>query len=369
MIVPSPVLRQRRLRDVRELILQQTLVSVANLGEDVFKNVVAPSCIFVVEKTVPAGTATVSLQDFSALTPAEKELKIGDASTSDDSVPVKQSAIRENKELEFMKTVGTLSKRVRRLGDIEEFKCKDAGINYQRVKVGMRAKGNSDLAERLLYEGEKERAKDRMFWKGSDIDRYWVAEKTERFCRTDVRLRKNEVVHLNEAVYRIKPKLLLRQTADSLVAAIDYRGIWFGRSVIAILLNSDQYRLEYLLGLMNSAYLNHLYHELVHEKGRVFAQVKLSKLNQLPIRTIDFADSADSSQHERMVQLVQQMTYILERSASARTAQERVALRRQADATQRQIDQLVYELYGLTDAEIANIEGPATLIAVATPQA
>jgi hypothetical protein len=183
-----------------------------------------------------------------------------------------------------------------------------------------------------------------------------------------MRLRKNEVVHLNEAVYKIKPKLLLRQTANSLVAAIDYRGIWFGRSVIAILLNSDQYRLEYLLGLMNSAYLNHLYHELVHEKGRVFAQVKLSKLNQLPIRTIDFADSADSSQHERMVQLVQQMTYILERSASARTAQERVALRRQADATQRQIDQLVYELYGLTDAEITSIEGPATLVAIAPAQ-
>jgi len=369
MIVPSPVLRQRRLRDVRELLLQKTLVSVANLGEDVFKDVVAPSCIFVLENADPAGTTTVSLQDFSTLTPAEKELRIGEVSTSDGGVLVKQSAIRDNKELELMKTVGALSKRVRRLGDIEEFQCKDAGINYQRVKVGMRAKGNSDLADRLLYEGKKERSIDHMYWKGSDIDRYWVAEKTERFCRPDVRLRKNEVAHLNEAVYRIKPKLLLRQTADSLIAAIDYRGIWFGRSVISILLNSDQYRVEYLLGLSNSAYLNYLYHELVHEKGRVFAQVKLSKLKQLPIRTIDFSQSQEASQHDRMVQLVEQITHLILKRSSARTAQERTALQRQADATQRQIDQLVYELYGLTEAEIALIEGPSLLVAVATPQA
>ena len=40
----------------------------------------------------------------------------------------------------------------------------------------------------------------------------------------------------------------------------------------------------------------------------------------------------------------------------ARTAADKTLLQRQIDATDRQIDQAVYELYGLTDKEIAIIE-------------
>jgi hypothetical protein len=41
---------------------------------------------------------------------------------------------------------------------------------------------------------------------------------------------------------------------------------------------------------------------------------------------------------------------------SARTADDKTALERQIDATDRQIDGLVYELYGLTDEEIKLVE-------------
>jgi hypothetical protein len=213
------------------------------------------------------------------------------------------------------------------------------------------------LAERLMYEGQRERAMDHMFWKGSDIDRYWVARSTDRYCRPDVRLRKNEVAHLSKAVYDTAPKILLRQTADSLIAAIDYRGIWFGRSIISILLNSEEYKLEYLLGLLNSKFLNFLYHELVHEKGRVFAQVKLSKLYQLPIRMIDFSKPAEAKLHDRMVELVEQMTTLVQKLSQAKTPQTRNSVERQADAIQGQIDKLVFRLYALSDDEIAAIEG------------
>ena len=38
--------------------------------------------------------------------------------------------------------------------------------------------------------------------------------------------------------------------------------------------------------------------------------------------------------------------------AAAKTAHEKTALQRQIDGTDRQIDQLVYQLYGLTEQEI-----------------
>ena len=42
--------------------------------------------------------------------------------------------------------------------------------------------------------------------------------------------------------------------------------------------------------------------------------------------------------------------------ATARVAQDKTAIQRQIGATDRQIDQLVYELYGLTDDEIRIVE-------------
>ncbi len=44
------------------------------------------------------------------------------------------------------------------------------------------------------------------------------------------------------------------------------------------------------------------------------------------------------------------------RRATAKTPQDQTMLQRQIDATDRQIDRLVYELYGLTDAEIKIVE-------------
>jgi hypothetical protein len=44
------------------------------------------------------------------------------------------------------------------------------------------------------------------------------------------------------------------------------------------------------------------------------------------------------------------------RLPEVKTGHDRNALQRQIDATDRQIDQLVYELYGVTDKEIALVE-------------
>ena len=41
---------------------------------------------------------------------------------------------------------------------------------------------------------------------------------------------------------------------------------------------------------------------------------------------------------------------------AARTPTDKTAIQRQIDATDRQIDNLVYELYGLTDKEIRIVE-------------
>jgi hypothetical protein len=57
-----------------------------------------------------------------------------------------------------------------------------------------------------------------------------------------------------------------------------------------------------------------------------------------------------------MVDLVERMLSLHEGLAEAKIEGERSIIQHQIDATDRQIDQLVYELYGLTDEEIAIVE-------------
>ena len=54
------------------------------------------------------------------------------------------------------------------------------------------------------------------------------------------------------------------------------------------------------------------------------------------------------------------MLVLQRRIVDARTPHEQTSLRSQIAATDGQIDRLVYELYGLTDEEIAIVEGAAT---------
>jgi adenine-specific DNA-methyltransferase len=58
-----------------------------------------------------------------------------------------------------------------------------------------------------------------------------------------------------------------------------------------------------------------------------------------------------------MVQLVKQMIGAKKRLAEARTDKDKRFYESKCASLDRQIDRLVYELYGLTDGEIAIIEG------------
>ena len=79
-------------------------------------------------------------------------------------------------------------------------------------------------------------------------------------------------------------------------------------------------------------------------------------IEQLPIRTIDFADPTDAARHAHMVALVERMLDLHARLAAAKSPPEQQMLRTQIDATDRQIDRLVYELYGLSEEEIRLVE-------------
>lgn len=138
-----------------------------------------------------------------------------------------------------------------------------------------------------------------------------------------------------------KPKLLIRQTADRIIAAIDSQvGYYCIDSVnVAILKPSHVERINFFVGLLNSALLNFFYREISQEKGRVLAQVKPQRIKSLPIR------DGNSLHKQAITALVDQILATKKRDPKADTT-----------ALEREIDRLVYELYGLTGEEIKLVE-------------
>lgn len=80
-------------------------------------------------------------------------------------------------------------------------------------------------------------------------------------------------------------------------------------------------------------------------------------IEALPVRTIDPANNDDNAAHDRLVKLVASMLDLHKQLSSAKGEAQRGAIERQIDATDREIDRLVYDSYGLTKEEIAIVEG------------
>jgi predicted type IV restriction endonuclease len=115
----------------------------------------------------------------------------------------------------------------------------------------------------------------------------------------------------------------------------------------------------YVLGILNSSVTDAMLKSISTPFRGGYIALNRQYIEQVPIRAIDKKDPADRTRHDHMVALVESMLKLHKQLAAATTAHDKTLIQRQIDATDRQIDTLVYELYGLTPAEIALVEGGA----------
>jgi hypothetical protein len=117
-----------------------------------------------------------------------------------------------------------------------------------------------------------------------------------------------------------------------------------------------EYSANYLLGLLNSRLLTFYFQRISSPfQGGWFAY-EPRYLNRIPIHVPAKSNAADKAIHERLVQMVQSMLNLHERLDESAHPDDKTRVQRQIDATDQEIDRLVYDLYGLTEAEIKIVE-------------
>jgi adenine-specific DNA-methyltransferase len=111
--------------------------------------------------------------------------------------------------------------------------------------------------------------------------------------------------------------------------------------------------LKCLLGILNSKLLSLYYKQRAVKSARkIFPKVVIKNLREFPYPII-----GSSIQSKRLVQLVDCTLDFNKRLNKTKVPLTRKQLQRQINAIDRQIDQLVYHLYGLTEEEIRIVEG------------
>lgn len=153
------------------------------------------------------------------------------------------------------------------------------------------------------------------------------------------------------------PKIIFPDICKGPRFFLDRSGIYLANT--AYCLGVDD---PYLLGILNSRLfwfaISNISIPFGIRAGEYRYRLIYQYMEKVPVRgVIETKDSAERSRHTKMVSLVDQMLSLNKQLPTTKTDHERTALQRQIDATDRQIDQLVYELYGLTEDEIKIVEG------------
>lgn len=228
------------------------------------------------------------------------------------------------------------------------FYIKDVGFNYW-TEGNKKQRDGKSVGKRILYCGNKENERDIPFLKGRDIFKYKI-NIPNNFLRNNYQeyLTPHDTFRYSPEFLEISPKIIYRQTANQIIAALDYNSNYLDKTVHLIVprenVNID---LKYILGLINSSLYNYLYSYISQETpGKAFSQVKTVFIKKLPIKRNINNDIVES-----IVKIVDAIINLTNSNDYEQNADKKHTVKEYEN----QIDIIVYKLYYLTYSEVKTI--------------
>jgi hypothetical protein len=216
-----------------------------------------------------------------------------------------------------------------------------------------------ETLEKRPYSTKDHRPKDwRDLYRGEDITRYSLAKAKEwvNYGPWLAAPRESELF--------AGPKLLMRRTDDRLMVALDRLDAIAVNSCHVIKVKDGGPSPLFCVGVLNSRTVQRTF-ELQNPQmvGKTFAEIKVIYVERLPMPLLDLTKQTDRARHDTLVAHVERMLKLHEELAASKEPDAQTRLQREIAATDRTIDQLVYQLYALTPEEIALVEAATAPIA------
>lgn len=303
-IVPNVLLFNKSFSKVRKFMLENSNIAyILDIKGKVFETAeIGGNCVFVSskDKTICESKA-LTIQNIENLIIPQYET-------------IEQKRFNSTPDFKFY--IDTQSYKIFEKLDKVGTKLSELCSFYNGIKTGDNKRFLKDIKDDEL---------DELVLRGRDIQKYYI-NKPSIYVHFD----KDKLwSNTNEELLKKSPKILVRQTGDSITCALDDSGYLHMDTTHGLF--DIKVNIYYLVGLLNSKVISYWHRAYTSEKGRTFAEVKIANIKNIPIRL---------PEDKRIIDLTKSILDLKGKNNISETK-----------ALENEIDELVMSLYRLNEEE------------------
>jgi len=390
-IIPSTWMYMSQYKEFRQRILIKFKIPTIRLYRNpIFEDATVETCITFLKNSKPSNNFF-----YNYIETYEQEDTINESIKQFSLVNIDNDSLLLKNHLET-----SLFEKISDKGSlIKTFTSIVCGLTPYRLGKGKPPQSSEIVKGKLFDSNNKKDDTYRKYLMGRDFNRYlWQIQEERWISYGDWLAEPRRAAPFDDEI-----KIIVRQTSDRIIAHIDTNKYLSLKNVHNIRVNDSNIDYHYLVGLLNSKLIDWWYQKLIPEKGRVFAEVKVVNLKKLPIvkikntlivRKVKVILSLNSDLHKTLSKFlgllqselsVEKLSkkieswHILEWNDFEkelkklkitlkgevkedwferfnRLKEKAQSLKTEIEKTDKEIDQMVYELYGLSEEEISIIE-------------
>jgi len=321
LIVPDQVGHLAGYESIRDSVTGvSSLVAVRYWGENVFPGVVTPALTFVTDK-VHRGTT---------------EIQTADGVSSDCQIRSGRAWIPPSRHSDL----------------IEKLRAQAKPLDHCFADPGVHT-GN--CAKKLVLPLDEAPPDSVPVLEGKQVARY-LCRRPAKVLRLGYERSSGEYFRIGSIDRYRNARFVIRQTASHPIVGPRRHAEYFRNTLLALYPPDDGRDVRFVVAILNSRLMRYVYSVAVRESAqKAFPQVKVRSLRSLPIKAIDPGSERDKEVHDLLVDHVQRLIDLHACVATTETAHDRKVLSRRIQGLDREVDQLVERLYGLSEAEVSQV--------------
>ena len=344
MIIPNPWLTnilQQKLRNY--LLNSKNIVEIVHFKSSVFPKVTVDTQIVIVEnKFQNSNIVKITIVEKGNLISNDQNIKIEHFQfewSINEGSPINIFLLKNEKEL--------IKKILSKSNPLSDYFSINVGIKPYQTGKGYPKQNKNDVTFRVYDSDTKLNDLYRKYLRGSDINRYLIFSLKDRYIKFGEWLAEPRP----SVNFDVESKIFIRQTGDSLIATIDFeKYLCLNNMHVLVPLSNVESNSNYFLALINSKLMNWYYQTINPEKGEALAEVKITNVAKLPIKISNISNQMEIGK------LVDQLLQLNKEKQNVKLQSKLEQIQSKIDYCENRIDQLVYQLYGLTEEEIEIVE-------------
>ena len=350
-ITPSSYFTQSSYTKLREFVLHNySYEKVLRLPDNVFENVVAESAISILrgEKKSKVTFEATIYEPKSKISEIKKsKSQICHSIDQNQQIKSKNYVINLFLTTEVSKLLDKIEDRSSTLISICDFSLGLTPYDKYKGHTSMQIKN------RVFHSSKRENELFKPLISGGNINRYITSSKVEEYIKYGEWLGAPR-----EQRFFTDERIIVRQIVSGkplrIYAGYTTEELYNSQIGFNLLLKDNSpVKLKFVLAILNSNLLN-FYHtnRYLDQSKNVFQKILIENAKNFPIRIAN-----RKGLENQIIKLVDRMLFVQKKLHNTTSPSEKTIYQKDVDRLDRDIDNLVYELYELTPEEIRIVEG------------